>query len=42
VSRADEKFAVTLEWIRQNEAKVLHKLHQTGRSHNLEGFMERE
>ena len=35
-------FAVTRERIRQIEAKALRKLRQTGRSRNLEGFMERE
>jgi len=35
-------FAVTRERIRQIEAKALCKLRQTGRSRNLEGFMERE
>ena len=35
-------FSVTRERIRQIEAKALRKLHQTGRSRNLEGFMERE
>ena len=30
------------ERIRQIEAKALRKLRQTGRSRNLEGFMERE
>ena len=34
-------FAVTRERIRQIEAKALRKLRQTGRSRNLEGFMER-
>ena len=37
-----KQFAVTRERIRQIEAKALRKLRQTGRSHNLEGFMERE
>ncbi len=35
-------FTVTRERIRQIEAKALRKLRQTGRSRNLEGFMERE
>jgi RNA polymerase primary sigma factor len=35
-------FGVTRERIRQIEAKALRKLRQTGRSRNLEGFMERE
>jgi RNA polymerase primary sigma factor len=35
-------FVVTRERIRQIEAKALRKLRQTGRSRNLEGFMERE
>ena len=35
-------FAVTRERIRQIEAKALRKLRQTGRSRNLEGFMEPE
>ena len=35
-------FAVTRERIRQIEAKALRKLRQTGRSRDLEGFMERE
>ena len=35
-------FAVTRERIRQIEAKALRKLRQTGRSRNLEDFMERE
>ena len=35
-------FAVTRERIRQIEAKALRRLRQTGRSRNLEGFMERE
>jgi RNA polymerase primary sigma factor len=35
-------FAVTRERIRQIEAKALRKLRQTGRSHDLEGFMERQ
>jgi RNA polymerase primary sigma factor len=34
-------FAVTRERIRQIEAKALRKLRQAGRSHKLEGFMER-
>jgi DNA-directed RNA polymerase sigma subunit (sigma70/sigma32) len=34
-------FAVTCERIRQVEAKALRKLHQTGRSANLEDFRER-
>ena len=37
-----KQFAVTRERIRQIEAKALRKLRQTGRSRNLEGFMERE
>ena len=37
-----KRFAVTRERIRQIEAKTLRKLRQTGRSRNLEGFMERE
>ncbi len=37
-----QHFAVTRERIRQIEAKALRKLRQTGRSRNLEGFMERE
>jgi RNA polymerase primary sigma factor len=37
-----KQFAVTRERIRQIEAKALRKLRQTGRSGNLEGFMERE
>src|SRR6266851_1114209 len=37
-----KQFAVTRERIRQIEARALRKLRQTGRSHNLEGFMERE
>ena len=37
-----QQFAVTRERIRQIEAKALRKLRQTGRSRNLEGFMERE
>ncbi len=36
-----KQFAVTRERIRQIEAKALRKLRQTGRSRNLEGFMER-
>ena len=35
-------FTVTRERIRQIEAKALRKLRRTGRSRNLEGFMERE
>ena len=34
-------FSVTRERIRQIEAKALRKLRQTGRSRNLEGFVER-
>ena len=37
-----KQFAVTRERIRQIEAKALRKLRQTGRSRNLEGFVERE
>ncbi|HUY19513.1 MAG TPA: RNA polymerase sigma factor RpoD [Candidatus Binataceae bacterium] len=37
-----KQFAVTRERIRQIEAKALRKLRQTGRSRNLEGFMEQE
>lgn len=37
-----KQFAVTRERIRQIEAKALRKLRQTGRSRNLEGFMEHE
>ena len=37
-----KQFAVTRERIRQIEAKALRKLRQTGRSRNLESFMERE
>src|SRR5216683_2762062 len=37
-----KQFAVTRERIRQIEAKALRKLRQTGRSRNLEGFMEPE
>ena len=37
-----KQFAVTRERIRQIQAKALRKLRQTGRSRNLEGFMERE
>ena len=37
-----ELFGVTRERIRQIEAKALHQLRQTGRSRNLESFMERE
>ena len=37
-----KQFTVTRERIRQIEAKALRKLRQTGRSRNLEGFMERE
>jgi hypothetical protein len=36
-----KQFAVTRERIRQIEAKAPRKLRQTGRSRNLEGFMER-
>ncbi len=37
-----KQFAVTRERIRQIEAKALRKLRQTGRSRNLEGFMEQD
>jgi RNA polymerase primary sigma factor len=37
-----KQFAVTRERIRQIEAKALRKLRQTGRSHSLESFTERE
>src|SRR5229473_1360468 len=37
-----KQFAVTRERIRQIEARALRKLRHTGRSRNLEGFMERE
>ncbi|MBF6567244.1 MAG: RNA polymerase sigma factor RpoD [Candidatus Binataceae bacterium] len=37
-----KQFAVTRERIRQIEAKALRKLRQTGRSRNLEGFIEQE
>ena len=42
VVRRETQFAVTRERIRQIEAKALRKLRQTGRSRNLDGFMERE
>jgi RNA polymerase primary sigma factor len=37
-----KQFAVTRERIRQIEARALRKLRHTGRSRNLEGFIERE
>jgi DNA-directed RNA polymerase sigma subunit (sigma70/sigma32) len=36
-----EHFRVTVDGIREDEAKMLRKLRQTGRSRNLEGFREK-